>query len=199
MKKIFLYTLILLSSIGCKSKQQDAEAVKPSTIEKADPAKDSASIHNVISSFYIWYNKNNTALMKFNLYDGIKQKDAPPYRINWQEVEKYQQFIRDSIPQLGEQFLSNQRHFFEQCDSAFKKDVKDEIPFGFDYDWYTQSQEDPSYLLEEMNKKSTEWKIQVVQDSAAVNAPNDLFITMKKEKGQWTIASIGTFLAGMGL
>jgi hypothetical protein len=199
MKKIFLYTLILLSSIGCKEKQQDAKAVKLSTIEKADPAKDSASIHDVISSFYIWYNKNNTALMKFNLYDGIKQKDAPPYRINWQEVEKYQQFIRDSIPQLGEQFLTNQKLFFQQCDSAFKKDVKDEIPFGFDYDWYTQSQEDPSYLLEEMNKKSTGWKIQVVQDSAAVNAPNDLFITMKKEKGHWTIASIGTMLAGMGL
>ncbi len=66
-------------------------------------------------------------------------------------MSKYQDFIRTSAPQLGEEFIKNQKHFFEQCDSAFKVDVKDEIPYGFDWDWYTNSQEDPQYLLDEMN------------------------------------------------
>jgi hypothetical protein len=98
------------------------------------PQKDSAEIRTVIIDFYNWYNKNDAKLQEYHLYSGIKKKDAPPYKINWDEVTKYQDFIRSSVPQLGEEFLKNQKHFFEKCDSAFKADVNDEIPYGFDYD-----------------------------------------------------------------
>ena len=112
------------------------------------------------------------------------------------------QFIRSAAPQLGEEFISNQKHFFQQCDSAFKKDVEDEIPYGFDYDWYTNSQEDAQYLVDEINKNKP-WSISITGDNAFVEVKGDLddngkktestFLTlyMKKESGQWKIAKIG--------
>ncbi len=135
--------------------------------------------------------------MKYDLYSGIKKEDAPPYKINWNEVEKYQQFIKDSIPQLGNGFLSDQKRFFERCDSAFRKDVEDDIPYGFDYDWYTNSQEDPQYTLELLNR-SEPWNMQIDGDKAEVaigvtqeEGSTGLIIQMKKENGKWTIAKIG--------
>jgi len=116
-------------------------------------------------------------------------------------VEKYQQFIKTAAPQLGDAFMSNQRSFFRQCDSAFKVDVEDDIPYGFDYDWYTNSQEDPQYLLDGINK-SGKWMINIKGDDATVEigAPEDknytsgsllIQLDLKKESGQWKIAKIG--------
>jgi hypothetical protein len=137
--------------------------------------------------------------MDYKLYSGIKKKDTPPYKFNWDVAEKYQAFIRDSIPQLGQAFLDNQKKFFQQCDSAFKKDTEDEIPYGFDFDWYTNSQEDTQYLLDEINKQLP-WNIKWSGDEATVDVQGEfadngtkkastvITIIMKKENGQWKIA-----------
>lgn len=176
--------------------KEEEQSTEQATTTAADPAKDSAEIRAVVTSFYNWYNTNYTKLMKFDLYSGIKKKEAPPYKINWDQVEKYQQFIHDSIPQLGSAFLANQKHFFEQCDSAFKKDVQDDIPYGFDYDWYTNSQEEVQYTLDEIKKNN--WIITPSGADARVQIggskeSNDsgLIIFMKKENDKWTIAKIG--------
>ncbi|HMK27170.1 MAG TPA: hypothetical protein VK483_14155, partial [Chitinophagaceae bacterium] len=112
-------------------------------------------------------------------------------------IEKYQQYIRDSVPQLGEQFLSNQKHFFQQCDSAFKKDTEEGVPFGFDYDWYTNSQEETKYTTDMVNANKP-WPMKIEGDHARVqiggsvaNRDDGLIIYMKKENGKWTIAKIG--------
>src|SRR3982750_2097846 len=81
---------------------------------------DSLQIKNSIFTFYNWYNKNYTKLQAFNLYSSIKTKDAPPYKINWKEVDRYQSFLRTSVPNISEEFIKNQRIFLQQCDSAFK-------------------------------------------------------------------------------
>ncbi len=182
--------------IACNNKKKEEKSTEQITTAAAGPAKDSAEIRTVITSFYTWYNTNYTKLMKYDLYSGIKKKDKPPYKINWDEVEKYQQFIQDSIPQLGAAFLASQKHFFEQCDSAFKKDVGDGPPYGFDYDWYTNSQEDVQYTLDEVNKNN--WIISQSGENARVQVggskeSNDtgLIIYMKKENDKWTIAKIG--------
>lgn len=163
---------------------------------------DSIQIKNTITGFYTWYNKNYTKFEGFHLYSGIKTKDQPPYRINWKEVERYFAFIRKSVPQLGETFIKNQRLFFKQCDSAFKKNPEDEIPFGFDYDWFTDSQEEPQWLVDEL-KTAKQWVITVKGADATVEVLGSymdngkemetvvLCADMKREKSKWKIAKIG--------
>lgn len=203
-----LITILFILSIGfisCKDKKQISEkdTVDQKTVEVAqNPAKDSMEIRKVITEFYDWYNKNYTKFLEYNLYNGIKKKDVPPYKINWDVVEKYHAFIRKEVKELGEEFIKNQKNFLQQCDSAFKVDVEDEIPYGFDYDWYTNSQEDPKYLLDEMNK-SKKWIINVNGNDATadIKGPyNDngkqsettiIKLAMKKENDKWKIAKIG--------
>lgn len=209
-KTLSILSIAAISLFACNNKKQatgkndtaNDTAEKKIEVAVADPVKDSVEIRKTVTDFYNWYNKNYTKFQVYNLYSGIKKKDLPPYKINWEEVDKYQQFIRSSAPQLGEEFISNQKRFFQQCDSAFKKDVEDEIPYGFDYDWYTNSQEDAQYLVDEINKNKP-WPISITGDNAFVEVKGDLddngkktestFLTlyMKKESGQWKIAKIG--------
>ncbi|HEY6063756.1 MAG TPA: hypothetical protein VIV35_09115 [Chitinophagaceae bacterium] len=203
---VFILLISVISLNACNDRKQTAgkDSIEQKTGGVAkDPAKDSAEIRTVITGFYNWYTKNYTKFEGYDLYNGIKKKDAPPYKINWDGVAKYQQFIRDSVPQLGEGFIADQKHFFQQCDSAFKVDVEDDIPYGFDYDWYTNSQEDPQYLVGELNDKNSYWAVGLNGDAATVNIsvirdidgkPNResvITIAMKKENGKWTIAKIG--------
>ena len=203
MKQVVSVLLVaIIGFIACKDKKQAANknAEDQKTIEVVkDHAKDSAEIRNVITGFYNWYNKNYAKFQEYHLYSGIKKKDAPPYKINWDEVEKYQDFIRSSVPQLGEEFIKNQKHFFQQCDSAFKVDGNDDIPYRFDFDWYTNSQEETQYLVDEVNK-SLPWIIRMSGDYASVDVKGEytndgkkttetvITIVMKKENGKWKIA-----------
>ncbi len=210
MKRIifFLYITTVLI-VSCKDKKQTTEKdtvtreQKNPEVVAIDTAKDSTEIRTVVMDFYNWYNKNFAKFQEYNLYSGIKKKDIPPYKINWDQVTKYQDFIRTSVPQLGEEFLSNQKKFFQQCDSAFKVDIQDELPYGFDYDWYTNTQEDPQYTLDEMNK-AKQWIINVNGDNATTEVKGTfddngkqtemtvIKFVLKKESGQWKIAKIGT-------
>lgn len=190
-----------LALAACKDQQKPAEE-KLSTENPVETTQnivdDSAHIRTVVLDFYNWYNKNYEKFMEFRLYKGIKKNDMPPYKINWEEVKKYQDFIKSSVPNLGEEFLTDQLAFFKQCDSAFKVDVNDEIPYGFDYDWYTNSQEDPQYLLDEINKKENKWQINVNGNIAKVKVNDNqnkdyaiLTMLLKKEDDKWTIVKIG--------
>ena len=162
---------------------------------------DTALIKNTVMGFYEWYVQHHAKLNSFELYQGIHRREEPPYRINWPEVDRYFDFIRHSVPWLGEAFIRQQKAFFVECDSVFKTDPEGEIPYGFDFDWYTNSQEDPGWLLDEL-KRATRWKISVNGDEAQADVMgmyNDngnqveaviLCYTMKKEKGKWRIARI---------
>lgn len=198
---IFLLSISIVGLVACKDKKKETETT--TTVEQktesavADPAKDSTEIRKVITDFYNWYTKNDTKFQDYKLYSSIKKNDMPPYKINWDEVTKYQDFIRTAAPQLGEDFFSNQKKMLLQCDSAFKVDVQDEIPYGFDYDWYTNSQEDPQYTLELLNRNEP-WNMKIDGDKAEVEigvtqeeGSTGLIIQLKKEKNKWTIAKIG--------
>lgn len=163
---------------------------------------DSAQIHTTILNFYNWYAKNYQRLMNFKLYESIRTKDSPPYRINWKEAERYFNYIRTSIPQLGEEFIKNLRILMKQSDSAFKADTESDMPYNFDYDWYTNSQEEPQVLVDEL-KKSKQWITTVKGLDATVDVLGYymdsgkqvetviMCFGMKKEKGKWKIARIG--------
>lgn len=200
MRKLINILIAIVISSACNNNKQTASE-NPAPPGSSSTAGDSTAIRNVIIDFYTWYNDNYRKMMGYQLYSGIKKQGQPPYKINWQEVEKYQAFIRDSVPQLGQDFLVNQKKMFQQCDSAFKVDLENEIPCGFDYDWYTNSQESPSYLLDGI-KASGKWNISVKGNEATVEigAPEDknylsgsllLFVGLKKENNQWKITTIG--------
>lgn len=201
MKKFIPILAAALFFLACDNKKKSSKESQPGSDITTKVANDSSEIRNVIIDFYTWYAGNYSRMTGYQLYSGIKKQDQPPYKINWPEVERYQAFIRDSIPQLGEDFLVNQKNMFRKCDSAFKVDLQDEIPYGFDYDWFTNNQESASYLLDGI-KASGKWIISVKDNTAAVEigAPDDknylagsllLFVGLKKENGQWKIAQIG--------
>ena len=163
---------------------------------------DSVQIKTTILNFYNWYNKNWKKLDGFKLYSGTKVKDSPPYKINWKEAERYFSFIKLNVPQLGEEFISNERKFFKQCDSAFKAEPEDEIPYGFDYDRFTNSQEEPDWFIVEL-KKAKQWAMTIAGTTASVDILGSyldngkeletviMCLTMKKEKSRWKITKIG--------
>ena len=201
MKPYLLVTALALSLLACKEKKQDHAAAPPAATTTGTAAEDSAAIRQTVTGFYDWYTTHYNRMMGYKLYSGLKKPDMPPYKINWEEVDRYQAFIRDSVPYLGAAFLVNQRKMFQQCDSAFKVDTQDEIPYGFDYDWYTNSQEDPAYLLKGI-KASGKWMLNIEGETAKleIGAPDEkeylagsllLFVELKKENGQWKISQIG--------
>jgi hypothetical protein len=196
--KIPLLMICMMSMlVSCKDKKVKSEPAGQQNEVKEDHGKDSTDIRQTILSFYNWYTKNYEQLGKYKLYQGEK----PPYKMDWSEVDKMHKYISDSVPQLGQAFLSNQRKFLQQADSAFKVDVQDEIPYGFDYDWYTNSQEDPQYLLDELNKSSN-WIYTINGNNAMVDIKNKwmdngketestlIRIDMAKENGTWKISNI---------
>ncbi|MBC7874940.1 MAG: hypothetical protein H7Y01_13140 [Ferruginibacter sp.] len=203
---LILFTAAMMGCLGCDNNKQTTAPVpvEQKTAEVInDPSKDTAAIRLVVADFYNWYNKSSEEVQRYHLYSSINKKESPHYKINWEEVEKYQAYIRKSVPWLGDEFLKNQKLFLQQCDSAFRVDVEDDIPYGFDYDWYTNSQEGPEYLLDAMYRGLSSWDIMVNGDAATVKLTgfNDhrgkqerityLSLAMKKEKGNWKIAKIG--------
>jgi hypothetical protein len=205
MKLAITLLVAIATLVACNDKKEDKEKKvidEETTISvPTDPASDSAAIRAVIIDFYTWYTANYKKLMAFDLYSSIKKNNGAPYQLNTEEVKRYQAFIRDSIPQLGDAFARNHEDLFRKIDSAFKKDTKEDVPYYFDFDWFTNSQEEPAYLLEGL-KRSQKWRINVQGDEASVEiaSPVDkdylpgsllLYVGMKKENGQWTIARIG--------
>lgn len=195
---VIISTAIIFYS--CKSNDKSNGSVQNNEQEVASPAADSTNIRKVITDFYNWYVGNESRMHTYPLYQSINNNDTPPYKINWDAVAKYQAFIKDSVPQLGQAFNDNQKIFFQQCDSAFKKDTTGEVPYGFDFDWFTNSQEDSKYLLEQI-QKPLPWNITRNGDEAIVEIKGSFkddkgveqtntvqVLRMKKENGQWKIS-----------
>jgi len=202
MRKLLFLLMVSASLIACSNKKKEAEPEKTAEVTTTvSVAEDSAAIRQVILDFYNWYTPNYEKLMDYQLYKGVKKPHTPPYQIDWPIVDKYQAYLRQAAPQLGEDFYKAQKSMLAQADSAFKVDLEEELPYGFDYDWYTNSQEEPSYFLDGI-KASKKWMIQVKGEDATVEieAPESenfasgsllIFVGLKKENGQWKIARIG--------
>jgi hypothetical protein len=201
MRQVTIFLISVLIIIGCKNSKEQKQEETTNESPVTQTGSDSTAIRNVIIDFYSWYTTNYNKLTNFDVYSSIKKNNAAPYQMNWNEVKRYQDFIRDSVPQLGDEFLVEQKRMFEKADSAFKVDLDSDVPAYFDYDWFTNSQEAPSYLLNGL-KSSSKWNIDVKGDVATVEigAPEAkdyisgsllLFVALKKENGQWTISRIG--------
>jgi hypothetical protein len=200
MKRLFVFLLVAaIAALSCKDKTK-------TTDQKVDNAstyrQDSIQISQVIKEFYTWYSTHSQRFMDYHLYKGVKKKDEPPYQIDWTVVDKYQGYIHDSVPQLGDAFLANQKILLQKADSAFKVDNPDDVPAYFDFDWYTNTQEDPAYMLDELNK-TKRWNIKVNGDNAIADVKGwdengtkepatVILVELKKENGKWKISKTWT-------
>ena len=161
----------------------------------------SAQVKNTVISFYKWYNQNWKKIDAFKLYKSKKGNDGPPYVIDWKAVEGYFSYLRKNVPYAGEDFIANERKHFKKAEKDFKSNPEEEIPMGFDYDRFTNSQEEPKWFVGELLKKDKHWTI-TMQGSATASvsitqktdegSSHTFFcIDLVKEKGRWVLAKLG--------
>lgn len=197
MRKFFFFFLAVIALISsCKQKDRIAAIA-----DEQNRSEDSIKVKETIINFYTWYSVNYEEFMDYELYSGIQNEDYPPYKINWDEVKRYQDFIRRYAPHIGDEFLFNQQSLFKKCDSAFKADPDEEMPYYFDFDWYTNTQEDPQYMLDEM-RRSQQWRmyfdsnyvhvdIKGYDDNGQQPVITVINLILKKDNNEWKITKIG--------
>src|SRR5687768_17185 len=111
----FICFVIISLMSACKEKKATAENTLGEE-NSTSSINDTIQIKETILSFYNWYVPNWERLSQFKLYQG----EVPPYKMDWDQVNKLHAYIRSSVPQLGEEFITNQVYFLKQTDSAFK-------------------------------------------------------------------------------
>lgn len=167
-------------------------AVKGVAAQKKE-APDSAQIKATVIHFYKWYNLNRKKPAAFKLYKGKEKANSPPYVIDWAEAERYFAYLRKSVPYIGEGFIATEKRRLLESEEAFQKFPEDEVPAGFDYDPFTNSQEDTRIFLQELLKGSKKWRITFPEKGQAhvsvlYPAGDSFFCSdLVKEKSAWKI------------
>ncbi len=157
---------------------------------------DLALAKGTIINFYKWYNVNWKKLAAFKLYKGKEKADHPPYVIDWEEASRYFDYLRKSVPYLAEGFIATEKKRLTECEKDFLKNPEDDVPAGFDYDSFTNSQEGTGVFLKDLLKKSNKWKITYPEKGQAhvsvMYPEGDLFCCadLVKEKGAWKITGL---------
>lgn len=183
MKPFFISACLIISTL-CYAQKKPA------------PVSESTQVRNTITSFYKWYNVNWKKITAFKLYKGKNGEEGPPYIIDWKEAEKYFAYLRKNVPYLSEAFIESERTIYKSSEKDFIKYPEDELPSGFDYDHFTNSQEEPKYFLDELLKKDKKWKIEIQPGGKAhVDVhykEGDLFFCsdLIKEHKKWKIADL---------
>lgn len=158
-------------------------------------ASDSAQIKATVILFYKWYNLNWKKPAAFKLYKGKEKANSPPYVIDWAEAERYFAYLRKSVPYIGEGFIATEKKRLQESEEAFQKFPEDEVPAGFDYDPFTNSQEDTRIFLGELRKGSKKWRIVFPEKGRAhvsvLYPEGDSFFCsdLVKEKSGWKITN----------
>ncbi len=182
-----LFTLLLLCLLAPASVAAQRSGV-------ANPAHE-YNIRQTIQTFYAWYfthHKEASAFPEFMGHAGLKAVTG----VNWDEVRKLHDYLRKNAPGLGEAYFQNDLEFLREKDSLFHAHPDEDM--GFDYDRFTQSQDDLSYLRRQLAARNR-WDITINNDTAYVTAygrkgspiPDFAFSwEMRKESGLWKIARI---------
>lgn len=188
MKYCLLMFVLMMSSVTLSA--QNKNTLQDSLIKKS-------------LAFYQFYERNEKVFYSFQLYSSVnKNQSGPPYKIDWQQVNKYFTFLRTKAAvHVGENFIANEKSFFLACDSNFKAYPDEEMPFGFDYDRIVGGQEEPKYVIAFNFAKGGKWSVDIKNDTAKVtyklnyqfdkNAAPQLIIStteLIKEKGRWKVA-----------
>ncbi len=160
-----------------------------------------AGIKNVFFNFLAFYKKNEAKFNSFALYKGKEKDNAPPYRIQWKEAEKYFAYLRSSVPYVGEAYINTEKAHFKFADSCFKADPQEELPAGFDYDRWAGGQESIEYTYKWYTSAKNKYGITLNGNTAILKIGSELlggsnnekdrywsFVPFVKEKGKWKMA-----------
>lgn len=153
------------------------------------------AIKNTFISFLKFYEKNQRTFNSFELYSGTGKEQAPPYKINWKEAEKYFAYLRKSVPYVGEAYINTERSNFKYYDSCYKASHEEEMPVGFDYDRWGGGQEEVKYMVQYYTNPKNKYEVKITGNKAILRIgwvddqlTSWAFVPFVKEKGKWKMA-----------
>jgi hypothetical protein len=158
------------------------------------------SIRQTFFSFLKFYQRNEKAFNSFVLYKGKGKDNAPPYKVQWNEAEKYFNYLRKNVPYVGEAYINAERNHFKFSDSCFKDDPTEEIAVGFDYDRWAGGQESIQYTIKWYTSSKNKYEVVIKGNTATLRIGSELykgaeendrswsFVPFVKEKGKWKMA-----------
>lgn len=162
--------------------------------------KDQKSIKETFFDFLKFYQKNEKEFNSFKLYKGTGKENSPPFKILWEEVDKYFAWLRGNVPYVGNEYIKNEKVRFNYSDSCFKVYPDEEIPMGFDYDRWAGGQEDISYMIKWYTDSSNKYEVIITGNKATLRIGGALWpgaeekdrswseVPFVKEKGKWKMA-----------
>ena len=162
--------------------------------------KEQQLIKQTFFSFLKFYQKNENAFGRFDLYQGTGPEDGPPYKINWKETEKYFAYLRKYVPYVGEAYIKAEKAHFQFSDSCFKDDPVEEMPVGFDYDRWAGGQESIDHTIKWYTDPQNKYEVIIKGTKATLRIGAELyegalekdrswyFVPFVKEKGKWKMA-----------
>lgn len=164
----------------------------------AQLSQEELQIKKTFDDFLDFYQKNESQFQSFNLYEGLGKDGDNPYQINWQEVDKYFDFLRNQVPYVGERYIEVERKHFKEADSMFKLYPDEIMPFGFDYDRYINGQEAPEIVIPFLTSPDNIYEVKIkgnrallkigVKSSQEDESIDWSIVPFVKENNQWKMA-----------
>lgn len=183
MKKITLFLFLAMLTTGIQAQLN----------------KEQETIRQTFFRFLAYYEKNS-ARFNFRLWRGTGPDNAPPYRVDWKEAERYFAFLRRNVPMVGEAYIRAERAHFKFSDSCFRTDPEEEMPVGFDYDRWAGGQESIEYTRPWYTSSKNVYQVTITGNKAILRIGSALeegqpesdrnwsFVPFVKEKGIWKMA-----------
>ncbi|MBS1620986.1 MAG: hypothetical protein JST10_11290 [Bacteroidetes bacterium] len=162
--------------------------------------KEQESIKETFFGFLKFYQKNEKKFNSFRLYKGTGKENNPPYKIQWNEVNRYFAWLKTNVPYVGKEYIKNEKANFQYYDSCYKVDPEEEIAVGFDYDRWGGGQEEIVYLIKWHTDPKNKYEVIINGNTALLRIGASLWegaeekdrswneVPFVKEKGKWKMA-----------
>jgi len=144
------------------------------------------TIRQTFFSFLKFYQKNEKTFNSFVLYKGKGKDNAPPYKVQWNEAEKYFNYLRKNVPYVGEAYINSERNHFKFSDSCFKEDPTEEMAVGFDYDRWAGGQEHIDYTIKWYTSSKNKYKVIINGNKAELRIGGELYDGAEEKDRSWS-------------
>jgi tetratricopeptide (TPR) repeat protein len=149
-------------------------------LNTGNPSQDKPEV--VVFKFFKWYFDNKINELELTNWNDPNMKF---YRVNFSATEKYLQKLQ-TTGFVSKTYIENWRNYFKRRDEAFLKEQQnDGPPMGFEFDFITNSQENPEKI------NASDFKlIEITETKAKVNYAGYLVYLLQMEGKEWKITGI---------